>query len=158
MNKQAKFCTSHFQFFWLDLYQMYLYQSGLLRLMQCRTNKAVCHHNAVIMGAMSSQITSLTIVYSTVHSGADQRKHRSSASLAFVRGIHRWPVNSPHKGQYRGKCFHLITSSCIPLISLYLLLATQSKVFPYIMSQTPFPFVLLFCIACGMYMNTSYRI
>ena len=40
----------------------------------------------------------LTIVYSTVYSGADQRKHKSSASLAFVRWIHRWPVNSPHEG------------------------------------------------------------
>ena len=49
------------------------------------------------MGAMASQINSLGIVYSIVHSGADQRKHPSSASLAFVRGIHRWPVNSPHK-------------------------------------------------------------
>ena len=55
------------------------------------------HYNDVIMNAMASQITSLTIVYSTVYSGADQRKHHSSASLAFVRGIHRWPVNSPHK-------------------------------------------------------------
>ena len=45
----------------------------------------------------ASQITSLTIVYSTLHSGEDQRKYQSSASLAFVRGIHRWPVNSPHK-------------------------------------------------------------
>ena len=42
------------------------------------------------MGAMTSQITSLTIVYSTVYSGADQRKHESFASLAFVGGIHRW--------------------------------------------------------------------
>ena len=50
------------------------------------------------MSAMASQITSLTIVYSIVYSGADQRKHQSSASLAFVWGIHRWPVNSPHKG------------------------------------------------------------
>ena len=49
------------------------------------------------MGAMVSQITSLTIVYSTFCSGADQRKHQSSTSLAFVRWIHRWPVNSPHK-------------------------------------------------------------
>ena len=49
------------------------------------------------MGAMAHRITRLTIVYSTVHSVADQRKHVSSASLAFVRGIHRWPVNSPHK-------------------------------------------------------------
>ena len=50
------------------------------------------------MGAMASQITSLTIVYSTVYSGADQREHQSSASLAFVWGIHRGPVNSRHKG------------------------------------------------------------
>ena len=55
------------------------------------------HYNDVIMGAMASQITSRTIVYSTVYSEADQRKHQSSASLAFVRGIHRGPVNSPHK-------------------------------------------------------------
>ena len=49
------------------------------------------------VGTIASQITSLTFVYSTVYSGADQRKHQSSASLAFVRGIHRGPVNSPHK-------------------------------------------------------------
>ena len=44
------------------------------------------------MGMIASQITSLTTVYSTVYSGADQRKHQSSASLAFERGIHqdRW--------------------------------------------------------------------
>ena len=58
----------------------------------------VCHYGDVIMGAKASQIPSLTTVYSTVYSGADQRKHQSSASLASVRGIHRWPVNSPHKG------------------------------------------------------------
>ena len=56
------------------------------------------HYNDVIMSTMASQITSLTSVYSTVYSGADERKHQSSASLVFVRGIHRWPVNSPHKG------------------------------------------------------------
>ena len=50
------------------------------------------------MGVMASQITSFTIIYSTIHSGTDQRKHQSSASLAFVRIIHRWPVNSLHKG------------------------------------------------------------
>ena len=46
---------------------------------------------------MASQITRLTVVYSTVYPDADQRKHQSSASLAFVCGIHRGPVNSPHK-------------------------------------------------------------
>ena len=50
------------------------------------------------MGTMASQITNLTIVYSTVYSGEDQRKHQSSASLAFMLGIHRWLMNSPHKG------------------------------------------------------------
>ena len=49
------------------------------------------------MGSIVHQITRLAIVYSAVYSGADQRKHQSSASLAFVRGIHRGPVNSPHK-------------------------------------------------------------
>ena len=57
------------------------------------------------MSAMASQITSLTIVYSIVYSGADQIKHQSSASLAFVSGIHRWPVNSPHKGSVMRKMF-----------------------------------------------------
>ena len=57
----------------------------------------ILHYCDVIMVAMASQITSLTIVYATVHSGADQRKHQSSASLAFVWGIHRSLVNSPHK-------------------------------------------------------------
>ena len=58
---------------------------------------SVHHYSDAIMGAMASQITSLTTVYSTVYSGVDQRKHQISASLAFVRGIHRWPVNTPHK-------------------------------------------------------------
>ena len=44
-------------------------------------------------------------VYSTVHSGADQRKHRSSASVAFVRGSPRWPVNFPHKWPVTRKMF-----------------------------------------------------
>ena len=65
------------------------------------------------MGVIASQITSPRIVYSTVYSDADQKKHQSSASLAFVRGIHRGPVNSPHKWPIkRGKCFHLMKSSC----------------------------------------------
>ena len=57
------------------------------------------------MGVITSQITSLTIVYSTIYSGTDQRKHQSSASLAFVRGIHRRLVNSPHKGSVARKMF-----------------------------------------------------
>ena len=57
------------------------------------------------MSAMASQITSLTIVYSTVFWGADQRKHQSSESLAFVQGIHWGPVNSPHKWPVKRKMF-----------------------------------------------------
>ena len=63
------------------------------------------HYSDVTMNVMASQITSLTIVYSTVYSGADQRKHQSSATLAFVWAIHRDPVNSPHKGPVTRKMF-----------------------------------------------------
>ena len=69
--------------------------------------KDIIHHNDVIMSAMASQITSLKIVYSTVYSTvyADQRKHQSSASMAFVQGIHRWPVILLHKGPVTRKIF-----------------------------------------------------
>ena len=63
------------------------------------------HYDDVIIGAIVFQITSLTIVYSTVYSRADQSKHQSSASLAFVWGIHRGPVNSPHKWPVTRKMF-----------------------------------------------------
>ena len=63
-----------------------VFADGLLHV-RC---KCICrhgdHYSDVIMGVMASQMTSLTSVYSTVYSGADQRKHQSSASLAFVRG------------------------------------------------------------------------
>ena len=59
------------------------------------------------MAEMASEITSLMIVYSTVYSGVYQRKHQSSASLAFVREFtgDRWPVNSPHKWPVTRKTF-----------------------------------------------------
>ena len=66
---------------------------------------SIWHYSDVIMDTVASQITSLSIVYSTVYSGADQRKHQSSASLAFVRGTHRWAVNSPHKWPVTRKMF-----------------------------------------------------
>ena len=68
------------------------------------TKKSI-HCGDAIMGTMASHITSLTVVYSTIYSGADQRKHQSYASLAFVRGIHRGPVNSPHKWPVTRKMF-----------------------------------------------------
>ena len=55
----------------------------------------IYHCNDVIMSAMASQITGVSIVCSTICSSADQRNHQSSASLAFVRGMHRSPVDPP---------------------------------------------------------------
>ena len=59
-------------------------QTGTLKYM---TNEITIYYSDVIMD--SSHVTNLTIVYSTVYSGADERKYQSSESLAFVRGIHR---------------------------------------------------------------------
>ena len=63
------------------------------------------NYNDVTMDAMVSQIASLTIVYSIIYSSADQRKHQNSLSLAFVRGIHWCPVDSPHKVPVMQKMF-----------------------------------------------------
>ena len=82
--------------FWLGL-EMASYTVGMVKIS--------LHYNDVIMSGMAFQITSLIIVYLTVSSGAAQRKHQSSASLAFVRAIHRRPVNSPHKGPVTRKMF-----------------------------------------------------
>ena len=60
------------------------------------------------MGAMTSQITSFTIVYSTAFYfflSADQGKHQSSVSLAFVRRFHQWPMDFPHKQPVTRKMF-----------------------------------------------------
>ena len=58
----------------------------------------VRYYSDDIIGTMAPQIAGFSIVGSAVCSGAGERKYQSSASLAFVRGIHRWPVNSSHKG------------------------------------------------------------
>ena len=72
------------------------------------------HYNDITMSAMVSQIIGVSIICLTICSGSDQRKCQSSASLAFVRGIHKWPVDFPHhKGPVMRKCFHLMTSSCL---------------------------------------------
>ena len=88
-----------------------------------RGEKLSHHYNDVIMTTIASQISSLTVVYSTVYSDADQRKHQSSASLAFVWGNHRDRWIPRTNGQLRGKCFHLMTSlwSCKCNKTLYLL-------------------------------------
>ena len=64
-----------------------------------------CHYCDVVMGVLASQITSLTIVYSTVYSGVNQSKHQSRTSLAFVWGIHWWLVISLHKWPVIRKMF-----------------------------------------------------
>ena len=71
------------------------------------------HYIDVMLTTMASQITSLAVVYSIVYSDADQTKHQSSASLAFVWGIHRDRWIPRRKDQLRGKCFHLMTSLCL---------------------------------------------
>ena len=90
-------------FIWNKLQKGTLDCGELVSQMLIWTASLICHYNDVIMKAMASAITSLTSVYLTVYS--DQRKHQSSASLAFVRGIHRSPVNSPHKGPVTRKLF-----------------------------------------------------
>ena len=95
----------------------------LLTRAVCKKSNAietmVSHYNVVIMGAMASQITSLTMVYTAVYSGANQRKHQTSVSLAFVRGIHRGPVNSPHKWPVTRKMFPFDDIIMIHRQSLY---------------------------------------
>ena len=63
------------------------------------------HYTGIIMSAIATQITGVLIVFSTVCSGVNQREHQSSASLAFVMGIHWWPVDFPHKGPVTRKMF-----------------------------------------------------
>ena len=98
-----------------------VFQTWICHSLLClpRYNFEYFHYNDVMMSAMASQITSFTVVYSTAYSGADQRKHESSASLALVRGIHIPCTN----GQQRWKYFHLMTSSlrlkCMRKISIY---------------------------------------
>ena len=77
----------------------------LAATMPANQKQMLKRYSDVIMGTMASQITSLAIVSSTVCSGADERKHQSSESLSFVRGIHRLPGNSPHKGPVTRKMF-----------------------------------------------------
>ena len=69
---------------------------------------AIDHYSDVLMSTMASQITSGSIICSNFCSGTDQKKLQSSTSLAFVRGIHRWPVNSLHKGPVTRKMFPLM--------------------------------------------------
>ena len=80
---------------------------GTLRIVYCYSSKGglTCHYRGVITLPMATQISSLSIVCSTVCLGAGQRKHQRPASLAFVRGTYRRPVNFPHNGPVTQKMF-----------------------------------------------------
>ena len=87
------------------------------------------------MGAVASQTTILTIVYPIVYSDTDQRKHQSAPSLALVRGIHREPVNSPHKWLVTQKMF--LFDDVIMIYRIPLMLYSNHK---------PAFYVFLWCI------------
>ena len=109
----------HFVLFCCQLYRWWCgfffiwitspYPSELLHWYSVRKSREIwtnkLHYSNVILSAMASQITGVWIVCSTVCSGADKKKHQSSVSLAFVRGIHRWRVGSRHKGPVTRKMF-----------------------------------------------------
>ena len=63
------------------------------------------HYSDMITRAMASQITGFSLLCSNVCSGADQREHANSASLAYVKGNQRWPLDSLHKGPVTEKIF-----------------------------------------------------
>ena len=134
------------------------------------------HYNDVVMSAMASQITSLTIVYRTVYSGADQRKHQSSASLAFVREIHRSP--SIHNGcfMYTSNIWNLYKScfsssrctvtvhleyffyicSCLQFVS-YVLILPVSDVVLYHATQWLFVWHCVFYVSIHLYFDLSTK-
>ena len=102
--------------FWVET-SSFTYFSKTIDCCFLNVDSFLRHYGDVIISAMGSQITSLTIVCSTLYSGADQSKHQSSASLAFARGIHRWPVNSPHKGPVTRKMFPFDDVIMVTLLS-----------------------------------------
>ena len=92
---------------WRNYRPTHLYSVITERTQQQQSNQQI-HYSDVIMSAMTSQIAGV----STACSGADQRNHQISASLAIVKEIHRWAVNSPHNGPVTWKMFHQMTPSC----------------------------------------------
>ena len=117
------------------------------------------HYADVIMIEMASQITSLAILYSIVYSDADQRKHQTSASLAFVRGIHRSPVNSPHKWPVTRKMFpfddvimvkvssaaYILFGSCVPYVYYVCVYMFCNMLLCYVFAPS---LLFVLCILC----------
>ena len=152
-------CKTNSEYFWTRVYVhiRVLYvgsicclmgrflQNGMWQMLLCC---ACLHYSDVMMDAMASQITSPTIVYSTVYSGADQRKYQSFASLPFVRGIQRWPVNSSHKGPVKRKMFPfddvIMVYVCIPCLTLVW------QTYYHSLSKIS-DCVFLFCFSLGWY-------
>ena len=108
------------------------------------------HYDEVIMAAMASQIISLTIIYSTVYSDADQRKHQSSASLAFVREMHRGPVNSPHKWPVTRKMslFGDVIMKCLVAVAhmVYMALNVGRVIYVYVYACVSACVWLIWCV------------
>ena len=104
-----------------------------MRLHECLANlvgKLILGKN--VISKMASLITSVVTVCSNVCSGTDLRKHQSSASLAFVRGIHRWPVNSLHKGPVTRKMFPFDDVIMMTTFASYIYTRVASKELRYI--------------------------
>ena len=150
---------------WFLIRDLYVYCTdtlgGVLRLARnvlchgvLNIDYRAVHYNDVIMTTMASQITSLMVVYSTVYSDADQRKHQSSATLAFAWGIHRGRWIPRTKGQLRGKCFHLMTSSWIYYI-------IQTKIANMIYNNSLCCYIVTYvcecmCVICVMCVNHTH--
>ena len=97
----------------------------------CLATEYTVQYSNVIRSAMASQITSLTLVYSTVYSSADQRKHQSSASRTFVSGIHRCLANSPHKGP--------VTRKMVPFDDVIMLFINWYRRYPRLVYDVYWP-------------------
>ena len=105
MHGYAQFTANHFNCSMQLFSKLFITQLTKICIWISSVVLRIIHYDDVIMGAIASLITNLTIVYSTVYSDAEQRKHQSSAPLAFVWGIHRGPVKSPHKWPVTRKMF-----------------------------------------------------
>ena len=112
---KANTCTEHSCFLWILALECHSKLAGpkttlINTVSNCKRKvdlkiQIAIHYSDIIMSAMASEITRPAIVCLGAYSGADWRKRQSFASLAIARGIHRWPVNSPHKGPVTRKMF-----------------------------------------------------
>ena len=105
------------------------------RLAPSRRQAIIWHYNDLTMDVIASQITSNSILYSTLCSCHHQRNIKVPRYWPFVRGIHRWLVNSTHKGPVsQKKNFHFMTSSWAMDGLLYLSEVVSLERFHYIFS------------------------